>query len=45
MKSFKGKEKNDDTDNGDDVEGDDDDDDELFYHCPIEVDMDMRHAI
>ena len=42
MKSFKGKEivKNYNTD----VEGDNDDD-ELFYHCPIEVDMDIRHAI
>ena len=49
MKSFKGKEnvKNDNTDvEGDNDDDDDDnDDDELFYHCPIEVDMDMRHAI
>ena len=57
MKSFKGKEivkndntdvegDNDDDDNDDDDNDDDDnDDDELFYHCPIEVDMDMRHAI
>ena len=42
MKSFKGIEnvKNDNTD----VEGDNDDD-ELFYHCPIEVGVDMHRAI
>ena len=32
---------NDDDDNDDD----DNDDDELFYHCPIEVGVDMHHAI
>ena len=48
MKSFKGKEnvKNDNTDvEGDDDDDDDNDDDELFYHCPIEVGVDMHHAI
>ena len=49
MKSFKGKEnvKNDNTDvEGDNDDDDDDnDDDELFYHCPIEVGVDMHHAI
>ena len=52
MKSFKGIEnvKNDNTDvegdnDDDDNDDDDNDDDELFYHCPIEVGVDMHHAI
>ena len=47
MKSFKGIEnvKNDNTDVEGDNDDDDDNDDELFYHCPIEVGVDMHHAI
>ena len=47
MKSFKGIEnvKNDNTDVEGDNDDDDNDDDELFYHCPIEVGVDMHHAI
>ena len=47
MKSFKGKEivKNDNTYVEGDNDDDDNDDDELFYHCPIEVGVDMHHAI
>ena len=49
MKSFKGIEnvKNDNTDveRDNDDDDDDNDDDELFYHCPIEVGVDMHRAI